>query len=89
MSGSSYGDLASNRIDRNASDGVLVTQNSDVQLGGEPSILNLPNETTIPNGGVGLRCSLNSSADGSLGTLTGVQGVRRFDSSCSNGPKIQ
>ena len=89
VSGASYGDLASNRIDRNGSDGVVVTQNSDVQLGGEPSILNPPNETTIPNGGVGLRCSLNSSADGSLGTLTGVQGARRFDSSCSNGPKIQ
>ena len=89
VSGASHGDLAGNRIDRNGSDGVLVTQNSDVQLGGEPSILEPPNETTIRNGGFGLRCSLNSSADGSLGTLTGVQGVRRFDSSCSNGPKIQ
>jgi parallel beta-helix repeat protein len=89
VSGASHGDLSNNHIDRNASDGVLVTQNSDVQLGGEPGILNPPNETTVPNGGFGLRCSLNASVDGSLGTLSGVQGVRRFDSSCSNGPKIQ
>jgi len=89
VSGSSHGDLAGNRIDRNVSDGVLVSQNSDVQLGGEPSILDPANETTSLNGGFGLQCSLNSSADGSLGTLSGVQGVRRFDSSCSNGAKIK
>ncbi len=89
VSGASHGDLAGNRIDRNGSDGVLVTQNSDVQLGGEPSILEPANDTTIPNGGFGFHCSLNSSADGSLGTLAGLQGVSKFDSSCSNGPKIK
>jgi len=88
VSGASHADLASNRIDGNSSDGVAVTANSDVQLGDEPGILNPPNETAVPNGGVGLRCSQNSSAGGSLGTLNGAGGVKRFDSSCSNGPKI-
>jgi parallel beta-helix repeat protein len=88
VSGASHGDLASNYINGNASDAVAVSSNSDVQLGGQPGILNPPNETTIPNGGFALRCSLNSSADGSLGTLAGLQGVRGFDSSCSNGAKI-
>jgi Periplasmic copper-binding protein (NosD)/Right handed beta helix region len=89
VSDGSHADLASNQIDGNGTDGVVVTQNSDVQLGDEPGILDPPNDTTLPNGGVGLRCSYNSSAGGSLGTLTGVQGDRQFDSSCSNGSKIK
>jgi hypothetical protein len=68
---------------------VVVAQNSDVQLGGESGILDPPNDTALPNGGFGLTCSSNSSAGGSLGTLAGVQGVTKFDSGCSNGPKIK
>lgn len=85
----SHADLAGNHIDGNGSDGVTVTQNSYVQLGDVPGILNPPNDTTVPNVGFGLSCSLNSSADGQLGTLTGTEGVRKFDSSCSNGPKVK
>jgi hypothetical protein len=89
VTGASHGDLASNHIDGNASDAVSVSSNSDVQLGGQTGILNPPNETTAPNGGFALRCSLNSSAGGSMGTLAGLQGSRGFDSSCSNVAKIQ
>jgi hypothetical protein len=89
VSGASHGDLAGNRIDANGEDGVVVTRNADVQLGDQPGILNQANETTVPNGGYGLSCSLNASADGDLGTLSGVQGTRKFDSSCSNGQKIR
>lgn len=89
VNGASHGDLAKNNIDGNSSDGVVVAQNSDVQLGGESGILDPPNDTTLLNGGYGLSCSSNSSAGGSSGTLAGVQGVTKFDSSCSNGPKIR
>ena len=44
-----------------SSDGVSVTQNSYVQLGGEPGPLNPSNETVVPNGGFGIRCSVNSN----------------------------
>jgi parallel beta-helix repeat protein len=89
VSGTSHGDLASNNIDANSAGGVVVAQNSDVQLGGEPGILAPPNDTALPNGGFGLTCLSSSSIAGSLGTLAGVQGVTKFDSSCSNGPKIK
>jgi parallel beta-helix repeat protein len=89
VNGGSHADLAGNSIDANGTDGVVVTLNSDVQLGDQPGIFGPPNETTIPNGGFGLRCSLNSTPAGDLGTLTGVNGDRKFDSSCSNAPKIK
>ena len=89
VTGASHGDLASNNIDGNSSDGVGVAQNSDVQLGGASGVLDPPNDTALPNGGFGLTCSSNSSTGGSLGTLAGIQGVTKFDSSCSNGPKIK
>jgi len=84
----SHADAAGNSIDDNDSDGIEVTENSDVRLGGEPGVLNAANETKIPNSGFGLSCSVNSSAGGSLGTLNGVKGEKKFDSSCANGRKI-
>ena len=89
VSGASHADLAGNHIDGNGSDGVTVTQTSYVQLGDLPGLLNPPNDTEVPNIGFGFSCSLNSSADGQLGTLMGTAGARRLDSSCSNGPKIK
>jgi len=89
VSRGSHADLSGNTIDANGSDGVVITVNSDVQLGDEGGIFESPNETTVPNGGVGLRCELNSTPAGNLGTLTGVQGERKFDASCSNGQKIK
>jgi len=85
VSGASHADLAGNHIDGNGADGVTVTGNSNVQLGDEPGILNPPNDTTVPNVGFGLRCSLNSSAAGRLATLTGEAGTKNFDPSCTNG----
>jgi parallel beta-helix repeat protein len=85
----SHADIAGNHIDGNASNAVEVSQNSEVKLGDEPGVLNPANDTTVPNGGFGLRCSTNSSAGGSVGTLIGVEGDRKFDSSCANGEKIK
>jgi parallel beta-helix repeat protein len=89
VTGGSHAVLAANTIDGNASDAIAVAQSSGVQLGDEPGILNPLNETTVLNGGFGLRCSFNSSTGGGLGTIAGVQGLIKFDSSCSNGPKIK
>jgi parallel beta-helix repeat protein len=85
VSGASHADLAGNRIDGNGSDGVTVTQNSYVQLGGGSGLLAPANETTVPNGGFGISASLNSSAGGHRGTLTGAQGAKNFDTSSIDG----
>lgn len=85
VSGGSSADLADNHIDGNGSDGVTVMKNSYVQLGDQPGILNPPNETEVQNGGFGIGCSLNSSASGRLGTLTGAREPWRFEGSCTNG----
>lgn len=87
--GGSHADLAGNQINGNASDAVDVAQNSFVQLGDLPGLLNPPNDTSVLNAGFAISCSLNSSVDGQLGTLAGAEGVRGFDSSCSNIPKIR
>lgn len=89
VKGASQAHLAANHIDGNGSDGVTVAQNSYVQLGGEAGILNSPNDTQVPNGGFGLRCSLNSSAGGRLGTLAGGEGAKNFDKSSTNGLEDQ
>ena len=86
--GGSHADLASNEIGGNGSDGIAVTQNSFVQLGDLPGLLNPANATAVPNMGFGFSCSQNSSVDGQLGTISGAQGVRKLDSSCSNTPKL-
>ncbi|HYT32099.1 MAG TPA: right-handed parallel beta-helix repeat-containing protein [Thermoanaerobaculia bacterium] len=85
VTGASQAELAGNHIDGNRSDGVAVSQNSFVQLGDWPGLLNPPNDTTVPNAGFGFHCSLNSSASGFLATLDGAEGAKRFDGSCTNG----
>ena len=85
VTGASQAELAGNHIDGNRSDGVAVSQNSFVQLGDWPGLLNPPNDTTVPNAGFGFHCSLNSSASGVLHTLNGVGGAKRFEASCTNG----
>jgi hypothetical protein len=74
VTGASQAELAGNHIDGNRSDGVAVSQNSFVQLGDWPGLLNPPNDTTVPNAGFGFHCSLNSSASGFLATLNGTEG---------------
>jgi len=81
--GASFAVVSSNRIDGNAGDGVTVTQNSAVQLGGDLGVLGPPNETNVLNRGLGISCSLNSSASGRMGTLYGAKGSLDFNSSCA------
>ncbi len=76
--GASHADLAGNQINGNGSDGVAVTQNSFVQLGDLPGLLSPPNDTTAPNMGFGLSCSLDSSVDGQLGDADRYPGSEKI-----------
>jgi parallel beta-helix repeat protein len=70
--------VASNTINGNGEDGVTVGRNSGVNLGAPTGtdLDELPNSTTTNNTGFGVRCFINSYADGRLGTLNGDAGAK-------------
>jgi parallel beta-helix repeat protein len=80
-------DVTSSTIDGNGISGIDVSQNSSVQLGADKGtgIFEAPNTTTAPNSQLGIRCSVNSSVDGRLGTLSGNNGAKELDNSCVDG----
>lgn len=82
----SHADVSSNDIDNNGGQGIQVGRNSGVNLGTDSgdSIFIAPNRTTTNNGQFGLRCFINSYADGRLGTLNGASGQTDFGSGCIN-----
>lgn len=81
----SHADIASNQIDNNSRDGINVYLNSGVTLGNDSGVTSqdLPNQTTTNNVRYGIACSINSSADGRLGTLNG-NASQAFDPTCVN-----
>ncbi len=76
--------LSSNALDGNGMNGIDVSRNSSVQLGSGrgTGILEAPNTTSASNTGVGIKCTVQSSADGRLGTINGKGGAKDFDPSC-------
>jgi parallel beta-helix repeat protein len=78
--------ISSNTIDSNGANGVFVLQNSGVNLGADTGteLDELPNSTTVNNTLRGLRCRINSYADGRRGTLNGAAGATSFGSGCVN-----
>jgi len=76
----SHADISSNTINGNSDHGIFVTQNSGVNLGrdAEAGIFDAPNSTTANNTLNGIRCLLNSYADGRLGSLNGNGGAKNF-----------
>jgi parallel beta-helix repeat protein len=76
VNGVSQVDAASNVISGNGGDGIFVSENSGVNLGNDTgsTFLDLPNSTVTNNTGFGLRCAINSYAQGRLGTLNGLSG---------------
>jgi parallel beta-helix repeat protein len=80
VQGTSYADIRGNTINSNGRDGIFVVSNSTVSLGSDTGsgLFQLPNTTSAPNSGFGIRCSINSSADGRLGTLNGSKGAKDF-----------
>lgn len=79
-------DIAANAINGNTGNGININQNSGVNLGNDSGgdVQDQPNSTSTNNGGFGVRCSINSSADGRLGSLNGNSGPLNFDTSCIN-----
>ena len=70
----SAAEISDNEVNGNAQDGISVGRNSFVQLGSDSGtgiFDNINRSSTSNNGRVGLRCFINSSADGRLGTLNG------------------
>jgi len=84
VSRGSQADITSSTIDGNGMSGVDVSQNSSVQLGADKGtgIFEAPNTTSAGNSQVGIKCTVNSSVGGRLGTLNGKSGAKDFDSSC-------
>ena len=80
----SQADISSSTIEGNGMSGVDVSQNSSVQLGTDKGtgIFEAANTTTAENGQIGIKCTINSSADGRIGTLNGKNGPKDFDNSC-------
>lgn len=92
----SHADIASNIINGNSGDGIDVRENSGVNLGRDTIDVDFDpvedshNTTTVNNTGVGIRCRINSYANGVLGIagapndgLTGGSGDKSFtDGTC-------
>ncbi len=80
----SQADITSSAIDGNGMSGIAVSQNSSVQLGADKGtgIFASANTTTSENSEAGIKCTINSSADGRIGTLNGKNGAKDFDNSC-------
>ncbi len=81
----SHAEISSNQIFTNGGDGIEVGENSFVQLGEDSgtSIFESPNASTNANLGFAIRCTVGGMADGRLGTLNGIAGVKSFsDPSC-------
>jgi nitrous oxidase accessory protein NosD len=82
----SHADISDNAINGNARHGIMLNRNSGINLGLTvgPVIFQSPNTTTVNNAGFGIACSINSYAEGSLGSLTGTLGATQFGSQCVN-----
>ena len=76
----SSAEISSNTLNNNAQDGINMGRNSTVRLGRDTGagIFEAPNSTTINNTRNGIRCFINSSADGRQGTLNGTAGAADF-----------
>jgi parallel beta-helix repeat protein len=84
ISRASQADISSSTIDGNGMSAIDVSQNSSVQLGADKGegIFQSANTTTAENTLIGIKCTINSSADGRIGTLNGKNGPKDFDNSC-------
>ena len=84
VSRASQADISSSTIEGNGMSGIDVSQNSSVQLGADKGegIFQSANTTTTENPQVGIKCTINSSADGRIGTLNGKSGAKDFEATC-------
>lgn len=70
----SVADTGSNTINANGDHGIHVLRNSSVRLARDTgdTLQSTPNSTTASNTGTGVRCRINGSVDGRVGTLNGT-----------------
>jgi parallel beta-helix repeat protein len=82
----SHAGVSANTINQNGGHGIEVSQGSGANLGDDTgtTIFELPNATTVNNGGRGLECSVGGYVDGRLGTLNGVLGSKSITRGCVN-----
>ncbi len=80
----SHADIVWNDLSGNHGAGIRVHLNSSarVGVGAGKAEWNVPNSTTTPNLGAGLECTLGGAVEGTLGTLTGVDGPQKFGHGC-------
>ena len=80
----SHADIGANTIDGNGDSGIFVSENSGVNLGQTGIAFDSSNSTTVgsENTDFGLGCSINSYANGTRGSLTGVSGATDFTGGC-------
>jgi parallel beta-helix repeat protein len=76
----SHAEISSNTINGNSEHGIFVTENSGVNLGRDTGdgFFDSPNSTAVNNTQNGIRCLLNSHANGRLGPLNGAAGAKNF-----------
>jgi len=80
----SHAEIARNIIDNNARHGISVTQNSSVTLGKDKitTFFDEPNNTSVDNGGFGIRCLGGEYVKGRIGTVRGKDGIKSFGDGC-------
>ena len=62
-----------------------MSRNSGVNLGEDTGTgIFAPNTTSVNNAGFGLRCAINSYADGRIGSVKGNSGAASFAANCVN-----
>ncbi len=77
----SHADIGDNDI-KNNQDGIVVSDNSNVNLGATVIVFDGPN--TGSNSRNGIRCRVGGTANGTLGTLTGGTAPTNFGASCTD-----
>ncbi len=80
----SHADIAWNDLSENHGAGIRVHLNSSARLGAGSGRADwdVPNSSTTPNLGAGLECTLGGAVEGTIGTLTGVEGPQKFGQGC-------
>lgn len=82
VSRASHADIASNTLSGNL-DGIGIAENSGVNLGEDTTVDPVEDDpNTGSNSRNGVRCRINSHANGRLGALTGTTAAKDFDGSC-------
>ncbi len=73
-----------NIIDNNARHGISVIQNSSATLGKDKitTFFDEPNNTSVDNGGFGIRCVNGGNVKGRIGTLNGKRGKMSIRKGC-------